>query len=98
MLDRAQIASPADVIVSRATANGTALVGRSFLDDTQQVLYIGLNKRSLGQKAVYDRNVTIELDLMTVGSEFPTIGVKASQPKWLQAAELSQIVKVAQEG
>ena len=95
MLDRAQIAAPADVIVSKMNMNGTALVGRSFLDDTQQVLYIGLNKRSHGDKAAFDRDVAVELDLMTVGTEFPTIGVEASRAKWMDAAALSQIVKVA---
>jgi hypothetical protein len=89
MLDRAQIAAPADVIVSKMRMNGTALIGRSFLDDTNQVLYIGLNRRSLGSKSAFDRDVTIELDLMTVGTEFPTIGVEASQSKWLHAAQLS---------
>ena len=62
------------------------------------MLYIGLNKRNLGsltnKTATKLGDITIELDLMTVGSEFPSLSVQSSQINWLDSAVLSQIVKV----
>lgn len=39
----------------------------------------------------------IELDLMTVGTEFPTLGVQSSETSWMEHAQLSQVVKVGED-
>lgn len=57
VIERAQIASPSDVIttklhetveLNKSRSLSQQVIGRSFLDDTQQVLYIGLTRKHLG--------------------------------------------------
>lgn len=66
-IERAEHNSPNDVIVSKIANANVSQVGKSFLDDTRQVLHIGLEK-----KHKHDAFITVEL--MTVG-EFPFIGL-----------------------
>lgn len=66
-IERAEHNAPSDVIVSKIMNKNVSQVGKSFLDDTRQVLHIGLEK-----KFKHDAYITVEL--MTAG-EFPFIGL-----------------------
>ena len=83
-IERAEHNAPNDVIVSKIVNANISQVGKSFLDDTRQVLHIGLEKK-------HKHNAFITAELMTVG-DFPFIGLQ-SNLEWRGDAKLSQVVR-----
>jgi len=70
-IERAEANSPQEVTVSRIENSKVQQTGKSFFDETKQVLYIGIEKQSI-------RDAKIEVELQTSEGNFPFTGLMSS--------------------
>ena len=79
-ISRAEKSNPNEVIVSKIQNHTFDQVGKSFYDETRQILHIGLDKKKA-------RDAKIEVDIIT-DTTFPASAVQ-SNSEWKQGAKLN---------
>mmetsp|Transcript_10691 Transcript_10691/g.16270 ORF Transcript_10691/g.16270 Transcript_10691/m.16270 type:complete len:138 (-) Transcript_10691:2-415(-) len=95
-IERAENFSPQDVVQSRVNKGEASFLGKSFFDETREVLHVGIEK-----EGDFKDDVKALIEFKTEDSQFPATSMLSSmigkdnneQDEWRKFTKLSQVMR-----